>query len=181
MTIPMRRDEDPDPEPPSSLGPARRLDPTTLWAGGAATAVVAALIALVGILVCRWLFTIPILAPRNDGAWGDVSTGAYVLAAAAVALAATAIMHLLLIATPRPQVFFGWIIGLATVVAVVYPFSTTAPLSQKAATGLVNLVLGIAIGTLIGSVSERSRRRVVSGGYQPPSYPPTRTPGDEYR
>jgi hypothetical protein len=54
-------------------------------------------------------------------------------------------------------------------------------LSQKAATGLVNLVLGIAIGTLIGSVSERSRRRVVSGGYQPPTYPPTRTPGDGYR
>jgi hypothetical protein len=182
MTIPMRRDEDPLPEPPSSFGPGRRLDPGMLWAGGAATAVVAALIALVGILVSRWLFTIPILAPRHDGAWGDASTGAYALAAAAVALAATAIMHLLLIATPRPNVFFAWIIGLATVIAVVYPFSTTAPLSQKAATGIVNLVLGIAIGTLTGSVSQRARRRVVSGGYQPPTYPPTsRTPGDGYR
>ena len=51
--------------------------------------------------------------------------------AAAAALVATAIMHLLLIATPRPQMFFTWIIGLATVIAVVYPFSTTAPLSQR--------------------------------------------------
>ena len=45
-----------------------------LWAGGVATAVVAALVALVGILVCRWLFSIPILAPRQDGAYGDVAT-----------------------------------------------------------------------------------------------------------
>ena len=28
-------------------------------------------------------------------------------------------MHLLLIATPRPRVFFTWIMGLATVIAVV--------------------------------------------------------------
>jgi 1,4-dihydroxy-2-naphthoate octaprenyltransferase len=46
------------------------------------------------------------------------------------ALAATAVMHLLLIATPRPRLFFAWIIGLATVIAVAYPFGTTAPLSQ---------------------------------------------------
>jgi len=183
MTIPMRRDEEPVPEPSGPSGAFRRLDPATLWAGGAVTAVVAALIALVGILVSRWLFTVPILAPQHDGAWGDASTGAYVLAAAAVALAATAIMHLLLIAAPEPRVFFAWIIGLATVIAVVYPFSTNAASSQKAATGLVNLVLGIAIGTLINSVSRRARRRVVSGGYepQPPTHPPTRTPGDGYR
>ena len=63
-----------------------------------------------------------------------MSTAGYAIAAAAAALVATAIMHLLLIATPRPQMFFTWIIGLATVIAVVYPFSTTAPLSQQAAT-----------------------------------------------
>lgn len=184
MTIPMRRDQEPVPEPSGPSGAFRRLDAGMLWAGGAVTAVVAALIALVGILVSRWLFTVPILAPQHDGAWGDASTGAYVLAAAAVALAATAIMHLLLIAAPEPTVFFAWIIGLATVIAVVYPFSTNAALSQKAATGLVNLVLGIAIGTLVNSVARRSRRRVVGGGYPPPSYPsepPTRTPGGGYR
>jgi len=109
----------------------RTVDARQLWSGGAATAVVAALIALVGILVCRWLFNVPILAPRQDGAWGDASTAGYAIAAAAAALVATAIMHLLLIATPRPQMFFTWILGLATVIAVVYPFSTTAPLSPE--------------------------------------------------
>jgi len=82
--------------------PGRTVDARQLWSGGAATAVVAALIALAGILVCRWLFNIPVLAPRQDGAWGDASTAGYAIAAAA-ALAATAIMHLFLIATPRPR------------------------------------------------------------------------------
>src|SRR6516164_974059 len=136
----MSRQEKPPPERTSS--PGRTVDARQLWSGGAATAVVAALIALAGILVCRWLFNIPILAPRQDGAWGDASTAEYAIAAAAAALAATAVMHLLLTATPRPLVFFNWIVGLATVIAVMYPFSTTAPLSQKLATAVINLVLG---------------------------------------
>ena len=119
----MSRQEELRSERRSSSG--RTVDARQLWSGGAATAVVAALIALGGILVCRWLFDIPVLAPRQDGAWGDASTAGYAIAAAAAALVATAIMHLLLIATPRPQMFFTWIIGLATVIAVVYPFSTT--------------------------------------------------------
>jgi hypothetical protein len=168
-----RQDQDP--------GPTRRVDARPLWSGGVATAVVAALIALVGILVCRWLFKVPILSPRREGAWGNASTAGYVLAAAGCALVATALMHLLLLSTPYPRVFFGWIIGLATVVAVVFPFSTTAPLSQKIATGLVNLILGVAIGSLIAEVSRRAtRRRVVRRGYDRPTYPPTRTPGDGY-
>jgi len=174
MTIPMGSAE------PPPQGP-RRVDARALWSGGAATAVVAALIALVGILVCRWLFKIPILSPQRDGAWGDASTVGYVFASAAIALFATAIMHLLLLSTPRPRTFFSWIVGLATVIAVVFPFSTTAPVSQKAATALVNLVLGFAIGSLISGVSMRfTRRRPAAGGYQP-SYPPSRTPGDGYR
>ena len=174
MTVPMpRQDQDPR--------PTRRVDARPLWSGGVATAVVAGLIALVGILVARWLFKVPILSPRREGAWGNASTVGYVLAAAACALAATALMYLLLISTPYPRVFFGWIIGLATLVAVVFPFSTTAPISQKIATGFINLVLGIAIGTLVAEVSRRATRRVVLRGRSSrPSYPPTRTPGDGY-
>ncbi len=174
MTIPM---ESPEPGPSTS----RQVDAKPLWSGGVATAVVAALIALVGILVARWLFNISFLSPRREGAWGTASTAGYVFAAAGCALAATALMHLLLLTTPYPRVFFGWIIGLATLVAVVFPFSTTAPTSQKIATGFVNLVLGIAIGTLIAEVSRRASRRVVRlDRSRRPSYPPTRTPGDGY-
>jgi hypothetical protein len=62
MTTPMSRPEEPPSERTSS--PGRGIDARQLWSGGAATAVVAALIAL----VCRWLFNVPILAPRRDGA-----------------------------------------------------------------------------------------------------------------
>ena len=174
MTIPM---ESPDPGPSSS----RQVDARPLWSGGVATAVVAALIALVGILVARWLFNISFLSPRREGAWGDASTAGYVFAAIGCALVATALMHLLLLTTPYPRVFFGWIIGLATLVAVVFPFSTTAPVSQKIATGLVNLILGVAIGSLVAEVSRRATRRlVVRRRSSRTTYPPTRTPGDGY-
>ena len=67
--------------------------------------------------------------------------------------------------------FFSWIIGLATVIAVVFPFGTTAPLSQKVATAVINLVLGAAIGSLISGTAARViRRRAIAGGDQP-GYP----------
>jgi hypothetical protein len=155
------------------------VDASRLWPGGIATAVVAGLIAVVGVLVCRWLFGIPLLAPSRDGAYGDVHTTGLVLAAAAAALVATALAHLLLLSTPRPLAFFSWIIGLATVLAVLYPFSTTAPLTAKVATAVVDLVLGIAIGTLLNSVAARSMR-TTRDPYRRPNqvYDPARTTPD---
>jgi hypothetical protein len=76
------------------------VDASRLWPGGIATAVVAALVALAGVLVCRWLFGIPLLAPSRDGAYGDAHTTGVVLAAAGAAIVATALLHLLLLSTP---------------------------------------------------------------------------------
>ena len=45
-----------------------------LWAGGVAAAVVAALIALVGLLVARALFRLAALSPKRYGAFGDDTT-----------------------------------------------------------------------------------------------------------
>ena len=73
--------------PPVRPRPSRpQVDAGKLWPGGIATAVVAALVALVGVLVCRWLFGIPLLAPKSDGAYGDVHTTGLVLIAALVCL-----------------------------------------------------------------------------------------------
>ncbi len=110
-----------------------RVDPRKLWSGGVASAAVAGLVALVGVLVSRWLFALPVLAPSRDGAYGDVRTTALVLVAAAAALAATGLVHLLMVSTPRPFLFFGWIVALVTTLVVAYPFSTTAPLGAKVA------------------------------------------------
>ena len=63
------------------------VDARKLWAGGAASAVVAGLVALVGVLVSRWLFKVALLAPRQDGAFGNVHTADLVLVAVAARIA----------------------------------------------------------------------------------------------
>jgi hypothetical protein len=144
------------------------VDARTLWAGGLASAAVAALGYAVGVVIVRGVFDVPILAPRSDGALGDASTWQFSAAAFVAALLATALMHVLLVATPRPFSFFGWIVGLVTVLLVVLPFAQDASLSAKIATAVINLVVGIIIGTLVAGVGRRSLRR-------PPAAPP-RTP-----
>jgi uncharacterized protein DUF6069 len=155
---------------PASPNDARtnrvRPDSAQFWAGAAATAVVAALIALVGILICRWTLRIPILAPAGAGAWGNAHTGEYVLLSALIAIVAAGLLYLLVLGAPQPALFFDWIMGLSTLAAVVYPFSTGASLDQKAATAVVDLVLGIAITSLLTAVAARAVRRRV-----PPAYP----------
>jgi predicted DCC family thiol-disulfide oxidoreductase YuxK len=146
------------PYPPQRRSTRPTVDAGQLWAGGVATAVVAGLIALVGVLVCRWVFNIPVLAPRRDGAYGDAHTTTVVLVAAGGAIVATIVIHLLLIAVPRPLVFFGWIVALVTVIFVIFPFRTGAPLKQEVATAAVYLVIGVAIGSLLVSVADRATR-----------------------
>ena len=122
------------------------------------------LVALVGVLVSRWLFKVALLAPRQDGAFGNVHTADLVLVAVAGALVATGLVQLLMLGTLRPLLFFGWIVALVTAIMVAFPFSTTAALDAKIATAVVNLAIGVTIGTLVGGVAARSvpRRRLTS-------------------
>ena len=152
----MTRPIGPDDGPPQTR-PV--VDVRTLWAGGVATAIVAALVALVGVVVCRWLFNIPLLSPQSQGTYGDAHTTDVVILAAAAALLATGLAHLLLTAAPRPMTFFTWIVALVTLLMVLYPFSTSAPISQKIATAAVDLVIGFAIGSLINAVGSRALRQ----------------------
>jgi phosphate/sulfate permease len=71
---------------------------------------------------------------------------------------ATGLLHLLLISTPRPLKFFSWIIGLATVAAALAPFIGNGTTSSKIATGLINLIVGIAIGTLLTGAARSAMR-----------------------
>src|ERR1700744_1844060 len=135
------------------------VDAKQLWVGGIFTAIVAALVALLGVLVCRWLFNIPLLSPQSQGTYGDAHTTDVVLLAAAAALLATGLAHLLLTAAPRPMTFFTWIVALITLLMVLFPFSTSAPISQKIATAAVVLVIGFAIGSLLNGVGARALRQ----------------------
>ncbi|MBE1875847.1 DUF6069 family protein [Myceligenerans pegani] len=150
--------------PQDSLQGPRRVDAGTLWAGGVATALVAALIALVGVVVFRGVFGIPILAPEGDGVWGNVSTTWLMVAAAVAALVAVAIVHLLLLSTPRALSFFGWIVGLATVVVGVTPFATDADIASQLASALINVIIGFAILGLVSGVARTAVARAARNG-----------------
>ena len=156
------------PTPPQPVLNAGRL-----WAGGAATALVAALIAVVGILFGRGVFGVEVLAPKGDGVWGDASTGWYALGAAIAALLATGLVQLLILTTPRPMRFFGWVVGLATVAAMLAPFITDESRASRFYTAGLNLVLGVAIGTLVAGVAKSALRPAVMQPGTRPVPPPT--------
>jgi hypothetical protein len=147
-----------------------------LWAGGVATALVAALIAIVGIVIARGIFDIAVLAPKKSGTWGDANTATYALAAFGVGLLATGIMHVLLLSTPSPFVFLGWILGLCTLVAALAPFATDADVAPKVATAMINAVIGIAVWSLTANTAHRSLQR--GDAYGPSG---DRLPPDPYR
>ena len=127
----------------------------TLWAGGAAAALVAAGVAIVGFLIVRGLLDLPVLGIDKNGAVFRPTMLTYALLAALAALVATGVMHLLLLVAPAPRTFFGWIIALATLISMIVPLTLTQPWSAKVATALINLAIGIAIGALV-SVSARA-------------------------
>jgi hypothetical protein len=138
---------------------ARAVDAGRLWTGGIATALVAALVALVGVLLCRGLLDIPVLAPTDKGTLGNANTARLAVLAAVAALLATGLLHLLLLSTPRPLQFFTWIVALATIAAALAPFLTDADLDVKVATAAIYLAIGIAIGSLLSGVGRSAMRR----------------------
>ena len=147
-----------DEAPFTAVPDRRRVNAERLWAGGVATAVVAALIALVGVLIVRAILRIAVYAPSEAGAFGDSHTALLCAAAAVAALAATGLVHLLLVATPRPLSYFGWIVGLATAAATVLPVLTAGSLPVALAQAVIHLVIGLAIGSLVGGAAANATR-----------------------
>lgn len=137
----------------------RTVDAGRLWAGGVAAAVVAVLVTVVGILTARGIVHVPVLAPKGEGTWGGANTLTYTLSAAAVALAATGLLHLLLVTTPRALVFFGWIMVLVTAIGVVLPLSLATGLDARLTTAILNLVIGLSIVFTLSGVARSAAPR----------------------
>jgi hypothetical protein len=133
------------------------VDAGRLWAGGLATAVVAALIALVGVLVWEGLFDLTMVQPPLLPIGGSFLVR-YAVTAAVLALAATALAHVLVLTTPRPRSFFSWIVGLVTLVGVVLPFALDGTAGGRLATAFVDFVIGVAVLSLLSSVMARTTR-----------------------
>lgn len=135
------------------------VDYRTLWSGGAATALVAALIALVGNLVVTGLLELTLVRPSLTGLFPGSTTLDLMLHGAFLALAATALVNVLLLGTPRARAFFSWIMGLVTVVITIAPLSHDGvEWASRIASGAVYLITGIAVTSLIAGVATSAVR-----------------------
>ena len=146
------------------------VDAQRLWGGGFATACVAALVAAVGVLICRDVLNLDMVRPAL--------LVDYALTAALLALIATGLAHALALVTPRPRSFFGWIIVLATAFGAAAPFAIGDELESQVATACINVALGVCIGSLLGAVMGRTIYITTtpptappSSWQQPPTYP----------
>jgi len=68
--------------------------------------------------------------------------------------------RLLLLGTPRPFAFFAWITALADVIAAAAPFTQPAPLASKVFTAIINIVVGVAVISLLSGVGRSAARPV---------------------
>lgn len=144
-----------------------RIDAGRLWAGGVATAVVAALVATLGILVARGFLRVAIFAPKADGVWGNANTMTYALTSAVIALLATGVLHFLLVTTPSATVFFTWIMVLLMAVAVVVPLTLVTIKVEMFATIALDVLIGLVITGLLVAAANGARARM----YRPMRHP----------
>jgi hypothetical protein len=166
MTQPYQPQQSPQ-QPPARPRPV--VNGARLWGGGVATALVAALVALVGRLICENVLDITLATP--SALLGRSATGglSYPVVAFVLALLATGLAHLLALFAPQPRKFFSWIVGLCTLAGVALPFGLDIARDRQVATALVNLLLGLAIGSLLSAVLASSYRPAPA-----PAVPPAR-------
>lgn len=143
--------------PARSGRPRRVIDAGRLWFGGVMAGIVGAGVAFVGLLIARGILGIPVLVERK-GHLVTATSWWYAVVSFLAAIAATAILHALLAAAPQPYRFFNWIFGLAVAIAVLLPFSTSAGMDTKVAVALINLAIGLAIGSIVSGIGHSAAR-----------------------
>ncbi|HEY9293103.1 MAG TPA: DUF6069 family protein [Microlunatus sp.] len=149
------------------------IRPGVLWAGGVATAVVAALVAAVGVVVCQAVFSINLLHIGLPGNPHAANWLAYPVIGFVVAIIATGVLHLLLTLVPQPTRFFNWIMALVTVLAAALPFVSGVS-ARSIVTAVVDVLTVLAIWLLLNGTAARARRTAAQLPPDPPAggYPP---------
>jgi Family of unknown function (DUF6069) len=141
--------------------PAARpsVDATRLWVGGLLAGVVAAGVAIVGLLIARGIFDIRVFVPGRDDALFTPSSWWYAGAAFMGGVLATGLLHLLLVANaPAPFRFFSWIVGLVIAISVIVPFTTNTELESQIATAAINLAIGLTLISILQGVGHSAVR-----------------------
>jgi hypothetical protein len=90
---------------------------------------------------------------RRTGPYGGRHDRSPAGAAALGAIIATGLLNvLLLLWAPKPYLFFGWILGLAVVIATLMPYAFDAERGSKVATSAINLAIGVCSSSILEGV-----------------------------
>jgi uncharacterized protein DUF6069 len=135
-----------------------RADAGRLWAGGAATALVAAGVALVGVLVLHRMLDSAVLIPGAGSETADDAMTVLPISAGIITLIATALLHVLMSTTPQAPQFFGWICALVMALVVLQVFLSEAELITEIQTAVLYLLIGIAMTSSLLGVSRTAVR-----------------------
>ncbi|MGH3548344.1 MAG: DUF6069 family protein [Pseudonocardiaceae bacterium] len=141
-----------DPPPSWERRPAAvEVSARRLWAGGMATALVAAGIGVVGVLLVRGVLNVPILSAK--GRLVNQAMAVVPISAGLAALAGTALLHLLLLTTPRPTAFFGAIGAIVIAIVALQVFIASGTTEDQVATAMLYAVIGVAVISLLSGVA----------------------------
>jgi hypothetical protein len=138
-----------------------RVDAGRLWIGGVLAGVVAAGVAIVGLLIARGIFHVRVFTKSPSGELVNATTWWYAALAFFVAIVAAALLHALLLAAPSPFNFFTWIMLLAIAIAALIPFTTSAHFGPKVASAAINAAIGVAVLSVMLGVGRSASERVV--------------------
>jgi hypothetical protein len=140
------------PAAPASAGP--RIDQVRYWVGAGITAVIAALVSLIALVVAQGIVHVPVVLGDNS-----VHAAVYGVSAAGIALLAAALFDGMLQVAPRPLTYYSWLGGIVTVLATLLPFTSTAGLHSQIALALTNFAVGTVITLLVPVAASNARRR----------------------
>ena len=163
--LPVQQSRDVPPPVAWAASQGMEVSARRLWAGGGATAVVAGGVGVVGVLLIRGLLGIPILSAK--GQLVDQAMAVVPISAALAALVATALLHLLLLTTPRPTAFFGAICAIVVAIMVLQVFLVGGTTEQQVATSVLYVVIGAGISCLLSGVARTAAPDFTRSGSPP--------------
>jgi hypothetical protein len=135
-----------------------RADAGRLWAGGVVTALVAAGVALVAVMVSDKLLHVTLLNPDGTREPADDAMVMLPLLAAIVTVFATGLVHLLMTTTPRASQFFASIGALVMALILLQVYLSASDVTGRLATGVLYLVIGVVIISSLSGVARTAVR-----------------------
>ncbi|PYE14743.1 hypothetical protein DFR67_112205 [Williamsia limnetica] len=146
------------PRRPQSNRP--QVNPTMFIGGVLATAIVTGLAAW----LVAWLIRLVIERVNETGklgVWNPMANDEYWFAVVAFlcALFAGALWYVLQLATPSPNQFFSWIVGLLIIAAVLIPLLLSRDWTTGISTAIIHAVIGLPIMFLVPAMGTKSMER----------------------